>query len=195
MSLDSQHNASPKTLAPIKFESRNYLTMEVIVAVIASLLGGLIPIFKSLIKPLLIEKNKKQPNSPLVKSVAKIFSIDMEEILPPTPYKERIEKTLSTLKSASDEIDAASEEISSLMKAKQLSVDSLELKLAELSSKENELKTKIEALQNVPLPAVGEFEKMLSKGDKRSALRDYVLFVSGVIVSVIVTVILKKLGY
>src|SRR4051812_40456960 len=120
--------------------------IEISVALIASTLGGLIPLFK------------------------KLLSIDAEKILPPTPYKEKIAKTLSTLKSAADEIDAASEEISSLMRAKQVSVDSLELKLTELSSKENELKTKIEALQNVSLPAVSEFEKMLSKGDKRSAL-------------------------
>lgn len=92
--------------------------MEIVVALIASLLGALLPLLRSIIKPLLIDKNKRQPNSSLVKSAAKIFSIDMEEILPPTPYKERIEKTLSTLKNASDEIDAASEEISSLMKAK-----------------------------------------------------------------------------
>ena len=58
-----------------------------------------------------------------------------------------------------------------------------------------ELKKKVEALQNVPLPAVSEFEKLMSKGDKRSAFRDYTLFISGVIVSIIVTIFLKKFGY
>ena len=85
------------------------------------------------------------------------------------------------------------------MKEKQTTIDNLEGKLVELSGKETELTSKIELLQNIPVEVLSHFEKILQKGDKRSAYRDYILFCLGAVVSAIITVIvtvgLKKYGY
>jgi hypothetical protein len=48
-------------------------------------------------------------------------------------------------------------------------------------------------LQNVPLPVAQEFAKLVAPAEKKSARRDYLLFVSGVVVTTVITVILKKL--
>jgi hypothetical protein len=50
----------------------------------------------------------------------------------------------------------------------------------------------IEQLQNVPLPAAEHLAKLIKKEGKGSALRDYALFVAGVVVSAIVSIVLKR---
>jgi len=92
-------------------------------------------------------------------------------------------------------MENATLEFNAIMKDKQETIEGLENKLTYLSSKETELVSKIERLQKVPIEALSYFEKMLNKGDRRNAYRDYILFGIGVIVSVIVTIILKKNGY
>jgi hypothetical protein len=77
------------------------------------------------------------------------------------------------------------------MKEKEKNIDLLEKRLSELSTEEISLKTKVETLQKVPLEAITHFEEIMNKGDKRSAYRDYLLFIMGAILSIIVTLILK----
>jgi len=57
------------------------------------------------------------------------------------------------------------------------------------------IRDRVEGLQKVPLPAAEFFAKLIAAGEKKSALRDYLLFLAGVIVSALVVVLLKKLGY
>jgi len=73
-------------------------------------------------------------------------------------------------------------------------VHSLESQLSQLTSQEGELREKIRNLEAVPLPAAEYFAKLVDKGEGSSAKRDYALFTAGVIVSVIVTIILKHFG-
>ena len=110
----------------------------------------------------------------------------------PISYRERITKTLDTLKKASEEMEIATVEFNSIMKEKQSTIDDLEGKLSVLSSKETELTSRIETLQNVPIEVLKHFEEILNRGNKRSAYRDYLLFGAGVVVSIIVAIILKQ---
>jgi hypothetical protein len=77
---------------------------------------------------------------------------------------------------------------------RQSTVMKLEDDLHALSQREQELKERIEGLQKVPLPAAEYFARLVEKTEKKSATRDYVLFLLRVVVSGIVVVILKALG-
>lgn len=110
-------------------------------------------------------------------------------------YSRRINELLQTLKASSNEIDNVFLEISTLSKDKEGSIQELEKTVQTLSQRENELKTKIETMEKVPIEAIRHFEEVLNKGDKRSAYRDYLLFFLGIVFSIIISIILKSLGY
>jgi hypothetical protein len=56
------------------------------------------------------------------------------------------------------------------------------------------LKRRVESLKSVPIPAAEYFANLMEKGERKSAFRDYTLFLLGVIVSGIVAVVLRMLG-
>ena len=117
---------------------------------------------------------------------------DEKQITP--SYSEKFETLLNNLKSSSKEIDKAFEEIKNLSIEKEKSLNQLEQTLTSLTEKEHELNTKIKTLEKVPIEAIKHFEDVLSKGDKRSAYRDYLLFLLGIFVSIIISIVLKKLN-
>jgi len=78
---------------------------------------------------------------------------------------------------------------------RELAVNKLEKKIDELSSREQVLKTKIKDLEQIPLPVAEHFNKLLEKGEKGSASRDYFLFFMGVIISIAITIVFRLLGY
>jgi hypothetical protein len=58
-----------------------------------------------------------------------------------------------------------------------------------MAQREEELKNRIDQLQNVPLPVAEHFAALAAAGDKRSAKRDYLLFGLGVFVSTLLSII------
>lgn len=162
--------------------------IEIIAGLLAVILGGIYPLLKELFELILKKALRKGELNKYQKTLADIFEIETEK---PKSYKLRLEETLSTLNKAFKEVDKATEEFTILMKEKEQTIDILEKKLTELSKEEAEIKERVDTLQKVPLEAISHFEEIINKGDKRSALRDYLLFVSGIVVSVIVTIILK----
>ncbi|MGF7041045.1 hypothetical protein [Mucilaginibacter lappiensis] len=170
------------------------LIMPLIAGFISLLLGSFRPIISALLKPYLLKLHAKGKKISSVEALAKIFSIELKDPVI-IPYADRINKTLESLRKASDEMAIATNEFNDIMNEKQGTIAVLEKKLSELSDKELEMKTKIETLQKVPIEALAYFEGILVKGDKRNAYRDYILFGAGVIVSVAITIVLKKMGY
>jgi len=55
-------------------------------------------------------------------------------------------------------------------------------------------RTQIESLKNVPIPAAEHFAMLLEKGQRKSAVRNYILFLAGVVVSAEVAIVLKAFG-
>ena len=106
-------------------------------------------------------------------------------------FREKMKRLSEDLARASAEVDKTLEEMAMVSRAREEALRSLEAKLDELSRHEKELQTRVETLKNVPLPAVEFFLEMTEKGEKRSAARDYILFGAGVIVSTVITVILR----
>lgn len=166
---------------------------NVFAGIISLFAGAALPLIKKILIPYLEGEYAKNPTSKFNVFMAGAFSIKPIEPIP--TYRERISITLDALKKASDEMETATLEFNSIMKEKQSTIDELEAKLTDLSDKETELTSKIETLKKVPIEALAHFESILSKGDKRSAYRDYILFGTGVLVSIIVTILLKRFGY
>jgi hypothetical protein len=169
------------------------IVFPILAGVISLLFGGLLSHFKPVLKSYLQKKKFEQPDSKLFQNIAKTFEINLED--QPVSYQDRIMGALEALKKASVEMSKANAEVNEIMSEKQRTLGELEKKLLFLSAEENKLSTKIEALQNVPLEAVQHFEDILSRGEKRSAYRDYILFGTGVVVSVVVSIVLKVLDY
>jgi chromosome segregation ATPase len=106
-------------------------------------------------------------------------------------FREKMERLSADLARASAEVDKTLQEMTAVSRAREGALSDLESKMGELSKREKELQTRVETLQNVPLPAINYFLEATEKRERRSALRDYILFGLGVIVSTVVTIVLK----
>ncbi|PYU76009.1 MAG: hypothetical protein DMG49_02005 [Acidobacteria bacterium] len=93
------------------------------------------------------------------------------------------------------DVDHLMLEIASLVRQRESNVAGYESKLADLGRRENEQKEKIVTLERVPFKAIRHFAEALMREDRRSAIRDYILFGLGVIVITVVALGLKWLGY
>jgi hypothetical protein len=106
-------------------------------------------------------------------------------------YSARLSELTSSLTTASSQVDSVLRELSFVAREKEDTVKKLEAGLGELERREQELKQKIEALQNVPLPVAEQFAKLVEPSERRSARRDYILFGAGVVVTTIITLLLQ----
>ena len=167
------------------------IALTVLSGVIAIFFGTLINSFLKHIYPRFEKIHSENPNSISSRLLALIFKFEKKEL----PYSIRIENSLEGLKKASSEIDTLLIEFDSISKERQNKIQGLEKKLNDLTLQESALKDKIQTLEKVPIEAVKHFEDLLAKGDKRSAYRDYILFGSGVVLSVIVGILLKLIGF
>lgn len=102
-----------------------------------------------------------------------------------TSYQDQISQLSNRLRSISDEAARIMAEMSIIMEERAFSVSSPETELENLSKKETELRDKLEALENVPIEAVDHFTALVEARERRSALRDYILFALGVLVSTV----------
>jgi len=108
------------------------------------------------------------------------------------PGPESLFKDLSL---ASTKMDEVVKQIQEYTKGREEAVLELQSQLGSLSQQEQELRQRIHSLKDVPLPAAEYFATLIEKREKRSALRDYVLFLVGVVVSAVVAVLLRKFGW
>lgn len=98
-------------------------------------------------------------------------------------YSERLAELTENLSKASREVDAVLVELARVAKDRAQAVQQLESDLAKMEGREKELKETIDALEKTPLPVAEHFAKLVAPGEKRSAVRDYLLFGAGVVVS------------
>jgi hypothetical protein len=111
---------------------------------------------------------------------------------PPKTYAERLSDLTGNLTKASSEVDAVLQEMARVAKEREVSVRELEGGLVNLEKREKELKEKIAVLQNVPIPVADYFAKLVEPVERRSAHRDYLLFISGVIMTTVIAIVLRK---
>lgn len=150
------------------------------------------PVFRKIRQQLIddVKQNPDKYKSLLRRITLNIYEITDEELL---DYSTRVGNAVENIKRASIEMDRVMQEFASISAERQKTIDLLEGKLIQLSEQESMLNQKIQSLEKVPLEAIRHFEETLTKGDRRSARRDYLLFILGILASVIVTFILKAL--
>ena len=106
-------------------------------------------------------------------------------------YKEKMGHLVSNLSSATSEVDKILEEMEVAAQNREESLKILETKLSELTKREEEMKSKIESLEKIPLPAIEHFLQETEKSERRSAARDYILFTAGILASAAFSIFLK----
>jgi predicted RNase H-like nuclease (RuvC/YqgF family) len=109
-------------------------------------------------------------------------------------YGERLSELTESLTKASRQVDQVLSELATVAKEREKNVRELEANMQLLEKRENDMKTRIEHLEKVPLPAVEHFAEIMNRGEKRSAIRDYMLFGAGVVVSTVIAIGLKAFG-
>lgn len=109
-------------------------------------------------------------------------------------YSEKLSNLTESLMKASQEVDSVLSELAQVARDREKAVQKLETELAGLETHEKQLKQRIQELENVPIPVAEHFAKLIVKGEKRSAWRDYILFGAGVVVSTVIAIILKLVG-
>jgi septal ring factor EnvC (AmiA/AmiB activator) len=106
-------------------------------------------------------------------------------------FRDRMQKLSEELARASAEVDKTLDEMAMVSQVREQALKGLETKLDELTQREEELQARVAMLKDVPLPAAEYFLEVTAKGEERSATRDYVLFGAGVVVSTVITIILR----
>lgn len=161
--------------------------VELLTGVIAALFGFLFPLVQDFVK-LIVRRQPAAFSSGTGQVILKIFGVKSVE-------ESEASGLLSSLSKTSAEMDRIVSEIGRLTKERQSKITQIENQLASLSQREQELKAQIKGLEKTPLPVADYFAKLVERTEKRSAVRDYGLFLGGVVLTSVVAVILKKLGW
>jgi hypothetical protein len=109
-------------------------------------------------------------------------------------FTDRVSKLAENLNRSSREVDSILKEIASVMADRQAAAAKLEEELSRHSQHESELKQRIDALKDVPIPVAEHFAKLTESGERRSARRDYLLFGAGVLTSIVTAIALRWVG-
>jgi hypothetical protein len=109
-------------------------------------------------------------------------------------YSERLTALMRSLTAASSEVDSILTELAQMARGREDTIQELEATLSELEERKLQLQARIQDLQEVPLPVAEHFAAMVAREEKRSAMRDYMLFGLGVVVSTVIAILLRLLG-
>jgi len=99
----------------------------------------------------------------------------------------RIPQLIDNFKKNTEEMKNIISDIENDLSNRKNTLENLENKLNEMTSEENDLKSKIQLLENTKPEVMKYIVEELGKRDKRSAWRDFALFLLGVITPVIIS--------
>jgi len=165
------------------------ILISLLTGTIAAASGIVIPLFSKTFHPKAEKYYFENPDSNFSNFLKLIFIFEENKSI---PFKDRLSSSITTLKNATEEIDNVIEEIAKISEEKHQTISKLEHQLVFLEEKENHLEDKINTMEKVPVESMKYFEEVLNKGDKRSAKRDYLIFISGIIVTTIIGALLNK---
>lgn len=104
-------------------------------------------------------------------------------------YAERLTALTTALRETSADVDKILAELSEVALEREAAARKLELQLAQLTDREQELQQSIQQLNATPIPVVEHFATLTAAGERRSARRDYFLFALGVLVSTLISIV------
>jgi RecB family exonuclease len=91
-------------------------------------------------------------------------------------------------------MDNVIQEVVRDFQSRRAAVEALEARHRNLLQVEGELRERVQALQKVPLPALEYFQQNFREIERRSARRDIIMFLVGIIVTEAVTVLVRFIG-
>lgn len=106
---------------------------------------------------------------------------------------DRLPDLVAALRRTSIQLSRLIAEIGSAADERMGEVVAIEAQLADLTAKENDLKQRIAALEGVPLAAADRFIDAIKESERRGVRRDLLLFVAGVVVTTLITLILSAI--
>lgn len=106
-------------------------------------------------------------------------------------YSQHLHELMASLVTASREVDSTLSEIGRVASEREADLKRLEEELAKLEVREKQIQRRIDLLGRIPVEAVEHFAELLAPNEKRSARRDYLLFIAGVGVTTIVGVVFR----
>src|SRR6266508_1972859 len=109
-------------------------------------------------------------------------------------YAEKLTRLTGSLTQASTEVDLILKELSRVSIERAYAVQRLEQELLKLAEREEQTKKRIQDLESLPISVAEHFAKLTEPGEKRGARRDYMLFISGLIVGQLLSIVLKLFG-
>ena len=128
---------------------------------------------------------------PLYRILLKIFRKGEEEKI---SYSDKLKNLTNELEKNAEKLDSTLHEFSSIVKERERKIKQLETELLKLEASEKEYKERISALENVPIAAIDHLLKQLEPSERKSARRDYLLFIAGLLLGAIVSIILSLSG-
>ena len=163
--------------------------IALISGVLAAFLGALKPLLEKVLYPIAEKHYFEHPDTKWSKFLQLWFVFDNKK---KKSFRDRLADSIDTLRNSTAEIDNVIEEIGQISKEKHQTIENLQKQLDELESRENELKNKIETMEKVPIESLKHFEEILNNGNKRGAKRDYLIFISGIVITTIIAILLNK---
>lgn len=109
-------------------------------------------------------------------------------------YSERLADVTRRLMKSSSEVDGLLDEMARITKAREQELHRIERQLSQFQEQERSLEERIDALRDTPLPVAEHFARMIERGEKRSAWRDYILFATGVLLTTVIAIALRLAG-
>ena len=116
---------------------------------------------------------------------------------PPVPVEsllDRIRSHAHTLRRASADLRESVDQMEGELALREASLARLEVELIALGDREQALQRRIDALRKVEPEALAAFAEMSAPAERRSANRDYTLFLLGAAVSFLVSLIFAVVG-
>ena len=108
-------------------------------------------------------------------------------------YQQKTKGLVEDLLQAGRQTDQLLEEITEVTGEREKALLSLEQEVMNLATREEALRNRVEALQDEETSTVVAqyLAEQMHRAERRSAFRDYLLFVSGVIVTTVVSIVLR----
>lgn len=133
----------------------------VLPAVLSALIGTPVPLAKEIIRALQrSHKSDQFFSTRLGKALLDAFGLAATTETPNQLFAE--------LSETSEKLDRIVARIQDFTKVRESAVSELEAKLVELSAQEGKLRTTIEQLENIPLPAAERFAEMVKKEEREA---------------------------
>jgi hypothetical protein len=114
---------------------------------------------------------------------------------PAATFGERVDRLKAVLTAASAEVDQALAEVTTVVRDRERKLKEAEAVLEGLTQQETALRNKVATLSSLDEEQVRRITELLSPGEKRAAIRDYVLFGGGIVFSVVTSLGFKYMGW